>query len=388
MSGRPNKDVERVVAVASMATGTPPIVVKAVAAALAFFLMIVMVASMGATLASTAQGSCEPSEEVSGGGKVKGVPKKYVPMYVGSAKRFKLGNRGPAILAAIHRIETDFGRLGAPGVNDGENFAGAGGPMQFLGASWDAYGFDGDKDGDKDRYDAIDAIYAAGNLLSNEGAPEDWYGAVFTYNRADWYVQDIFKHAKQYGGFEDVEVEVTTCPKEQDGAIGTANLKKAVKLTEPRAYKTLPANLMASGRAPQQVDARIYDNAVWALKFYKMRVTAARESGHASHGGGLALDIVPADCCAQSAWDKSTLKFATDIGWRNSCGGSGVAPACPLVPAIRFVGYEGYPSHGSPKTCSGGCPAHLHVSWEGSDGAVGALSPPAAWVMAFISPKA
>ena len=81
-----------------------------------------------------------------------------------------------SIVAGIYSIETDFGRLNAPGVQVGENFAGAGGPGQFLAATWERYGVDGDGDGVKDRYDPVDAIPGTANLLRQNGAPGD-YGA-------------------------------------------------------------------------------------------------------------------------------------------------------------------------------------------------------------------
>ena len=52
---------------------------------------------------------------------------------------------------------------------------------------------------------------------------------------------------------------------------------------------TLPPWAMAAGRAPQAVDARIHDDVVWILRRYRLRVTAAREAGHRTHGDGTAL---------------------------------------------------------------------------------------------------
>jgi hypothetical protein len=75
--------------------------------------------------------------------------------------------------------------------------------------------------------------------------------------------------------------------------------------------------------------------------------------------------------------------LARDLGWTGACARSGTRPACPLVPAIQFVGYAGYPGHGSPRTCSGSCPAHLHVSWASPCYGTGVLSPPCNVVMAF-----
>jgi hypothetical protein len=357
----------------------------ALSGAAALFVLIVVAAGGASISVAPAGAICEASSETSGGS-VDGVPSRYIAFYKGAAERFELGRRGPAILAAIHKVETDFGRLDAPGVNHGANSAGAKGPMQFLGGTWDAYGVDGDRDGTKDVYNSHDAIYGAANYLSASGAPGEWYRAIFAYNHADWYVAKVEGFAEQFGGFESVTVAETTC---EAPAEGEADLSQAVRVSSPRTYKTLPAKLMAAGRAPQAIDARIYDNAVWALRHYEMRVTAARESGHASHGDGGALDLVPAgDLGSQDVWDDSTGAFARDLGWRPSCASSGVAPTCALVGAIRFVGYDGYRSHGSPKTCGGGCPAHLHVSWQSATGGVAALLPAPAWAMVFVSPAA
>jgi membrane-bound lytic murein transglycosylase B len=89
-----------------------------------------------------------------------------------------------SVLAGVYSIETDFGRLDAPGVRSGENFAGAGGPGQFLEPSWRAYGVDGDGDGVKDRYNPADAISGTANLLRRSGAPADYRRAVFAYKHA------------------------------------------------------------------------------------------------------------------------------------------------------------------------------------------------------------
>src|SRR3954447_24566796 len=105
----------------------------------------------------------------------------------------------------------------------------------------------------------------------------------------------------------------------------------------------------------EPIDARVLDNALWILRTYHLRVTAAREAGHNTHGDGTALDLVPAEPVDQAAWDASAGALAHDLGWNTGCGASGSRPVCPLVPAIQFVGYDGYRNHGSPRTCTGGC---------------------------------
>ena len=148
----------------------------------------------------------------------------------------------------------------------------------------------------------------------------------------------------------------------------------------------LTSRPIAPGRAPQAVDARIHDDVVWVLRRYRLRVTAAREAGHRTHGDGTAVDLIPADGATQAVWDATAGRLARDLGWTPACGRSGSRPACPLAPAIQFVGYDGYPSHGSPRTCGTGCPAHIHVSWVSPCYGSSALSAPCRWVVSFPLP--
>ncbi|MGK2954255.1 MAG: lytic murein transglycosylase [Solirubrobacterales bacterium] len=96
------------------------------------------------------------------------------------------------VLASINRIETNFG------TNVSTSTAGAYGWMQFIHSSWVEWGVDANGDKLKDPYNPVDAICAAGNYLQDFGYSEDPYTAIFAYNHADWYVQDILEHAKAY----------------------------------------------------------------------------------------------------------------------------------------------------------------------------------------------
>jgi hypothetical protein len=126
-----------------------------------------------------------------------GPPRNLIPIYIKAARKYNLGGRGPQILAAINKIETDFGRL-----NEVTSSAGAIGWMQFMPPTWGAYGVDGDGDGKADPYNARDAIHSAANYLSASGAPGEWYDAIFAYNRADWYVKDVLEKAACYGALK------------------------------------------------------------------------------------------------------------------------------------------------------------------------------------------
>ena len=97
------------------------------------------------------------------------------------------------ILASINKIETAFG------TNLNVSSAGAMGWMQFIPSSWDAYGVDANGDGRKDPYNPVDAICAAANYLKAAGGTENLYDAIFAYNHADWYVQEVLLYARAYG---------------------------------------------------------------------------------------------------------------------------------------------------------------------------------------------
>jgi Transglycosylase SLT domain len=97
------------------------------------------------------------------------------------------------VLASINKIETGFG------TNLNVSSAGAVGWMQFLPSSWEAFGVDANGDGRKDPYNPVDAICAAANYLKIAGAHDDLYQAIFAYNHADWYVQEVLLYARAYG---------------------------------------------------------------------------------------------------------------------------------------------------------------------------------------------
>jgi hypothetical protein len=97
------------------------------------------------------------------------------------------------VLAAINKIETNFG------TNLNVSSAGAVGWMQFLPSSWETYGLDANGDGRKDPYNPVDAICAAAHYLELAGGRKDLYHAIFAYNHADWYVQEVLLYARAYG---------------------------------------------------------------------------------------------------------------------------------------------------------------------------------------------
>jgi Transglycosylase SLT domain len=85
-------------------------------------------------------------------------------------------------LAAIEFIETRFGRV------DGLSTAGAEGPMQFIPATWAAYG-------SGDVHNPHNAVMGAARYLDANGAPGDMPDAIYHYNSSSDYVHAVEDYA-------------------------------------------------------------------------------------------------------------------------------------------------------------------------------------------------
>ena len=143
-------------------------------------------------------------------GNTAGIPADYLALYQAAAPT--CSGLPWEVLAGIGSIETNHGRSRLPGVHSGSNYAGAKGPMQFLQATFDGYAVDGDGDGIKNVYDPADAIFSAAHYLCANGAGNTsrlWH-AIYQYNHADWYVDQVLRQAVAYGWNEPSGVRPTT----------------------------------------------------------------------------------------------------------------------------------------------------------------------------------
>ncbi|MFZ1154977.1 MAG: lytic transglycosylase domain-containing protein [Solirubrobacteraceae bacterium] len=127
------------------------------------------------------------------------IPAQYLSLYEQAAGRYGLDW---SILAGIGKVECDHGGDPDPScTKEGAvNSAGAGGPAQFLASTWSQYGVDGDGDGRIDRWSPADAIFAMANYLHASGAPSNYRKAIFAYNHAGWYVNEVEHWASLYRG--------------------------------------------------------------------------------------------------------------------------------------------------------------------------------------------
>jgi len=238
------------------------------------------------------------------------------------------------LLAAIARVESDFGR------NMSTSTAGAIGYGQFLPSSWRAFGSEGNA------YDYRDALPAIALYLCQAGLERDPRTALFAYNHADWYVDMVLDLAVQYDRMAP-------------GAPIPAVLNVGPAQQQPAAMA------YASGRdLRQQTRARKLDDAVtwlgvpWRGRPPGQAIGAASLEGSAlsmvRQAYGLRGDVAPPKVAAGSedlrpiaaaAWDNGLLAAPAPVqAWTLADLRLRVARGQPVV---VYVGNRGLPGHPS-----------------------------------------
>jgi cell wall-associated NlpC family hydrolase len=146
---------------------------------------------------------------------IAGIPAQYLQLFQAAGARYGVPW---AVLAALAKVECDDGQDPDPSCTQegAVNYAGAGGPMQFLAPTWAAYAVDGDGDGRTDRWNAADAIFTAANYLHATGAPKELQRAIFAYNHSSAYVETVLRWAATY------EREAPPVEVQPSGAAGEA----------------------------------------------------------------------------------------------------------------------------------------------------------------------
>jgi hypothetical protein len=122
-------------------------------------------------------------------------PTTYLELYKASAARYCPGLSW-TVLAAIGEVES------GDGANVGPSSAGALGPMQFLPSTWQEWGTDGFGDtGTPNILNPYDAVPSAAEYLCAAGGAkpgQSLYNAIFAYNHASWYVDEVLAIAREY----------------------------------------------------------------------------------------------------------------------------------------------------------------------------------------------
>ncbi len=139
------------------------------------------------------------------------IPPQYLALYQEAATELGMPWE---LLAAIGKVESDHGRNPACWQ---PNAAGAEGPMQFLPATFTEYSWASGST-DPNIYNPRDAIYAAAAMLVDNNVRDDPRAALYAYNHAGWYVEEVLTWATIYKSQLD-----TAAPADIGGAVGPAS---------------------------------------------------------------------------------------------------------------------------------------------------------------------
>jgi murein DD-endopeptidase MepM/ murein hydrolase activator NlpD len=163
------------------------------------------------------------------------------------------------VLGAINKVESNFGR------NMGPSSAGAIGWMQFMPSTWERWGVDANQDGIADPWNAEDAITSAARYLAAAGGQTDIKRAIFSYNHADWYVNEVLSISKLFGSagagatFQLDQMQESLASAQQDLADAASQLAAAQRIEraidrvyERRLAKVSSARLLSDQLAAQR----------------------------------------------------------------------------------------------------------------------------------------
>jgi cell wall-associated NlpC family hydrolase len=179
------------------------------------------------------------------------IPVAYLALYEQAGVAFGIPWQ---LLAGFGKVECDHGQNPDPACSQEgvTNSAGAGGPMQFLAATWQTYGIDADGNGTADRWDPVDAVFSAANYLRVSGAPNNIPAAVYAYNHSQAYVNQVLGWATRYES------------EDQAPAAGTTTTSTAAQLAVAYALDQLGTPYRWGGDGPGGFDCSGLTQAAYA----------------------------------------------------------------------------------------------------------------------------
>jgi Transglycosylase SLT domain len=121
----------------------------------------------------------------------KRIPTEYLNAFEDAAARYDLGRRGVWALAAVARLESDFGRGMAK--SDLHRH----GALGLIGSEWKSYAVDGDGDGRIRHGDPADSAATLARMIWSQG---DLRAGLFEHNHAKWYVDAVLNEAGRIEG--------------------------------------------------------------------------------------------------------------------------------------------------------------------------------------------
>lgn len=198
----------------------------------------------------------------------KEIPADYIPIYQEAGEKYGIPW---TLLASFHKVETNFGTVAGGMVSS----AGALGHFQFMPQTWvgwsypgiptepdlsnvsiieshGGYGVDADGDGRADPFNIKDSCFSAAKYLKANGAPGDMYGAIFSYNHADWYVERVLKYYQMY-----TDGDYTEAGNGIQFEGDNETVEKAIQVGQTLIGKS--PYTWGGGRNQADIDARLFD---------------------------------------------------------------------------------------------------------------------------------
>ena len=233
------------------------------------------------------------------------VPANYLHAFEDASARYGLGRRGVWALAAIARLESNFGA----GMN-AEQLSSAG-PLGLDPTEWERYAVDGNEDGRIVRASPADSAATMARLIWSRG---DLQSGLFAQNQASWYVEAVLAEA------EVLEGECVVTPVEW-----TLALPHAVIAPIDWSNLTLSNELELHDLTSGAIDPRIVGLIGAITQDHQLTISSLRsdhsmytvEGGVSNHYYGRAMDIAAVDgvSCTDTAVDGPCAELARTLAY-------------------------------------------------------------------------
>jgi hypothetical protein len=119
------------------------------------------------------------------------IPDAYMTAFQDAAGRYELGQPGVWALAAVARVESNFGK----GMS--KHDLASRGPLGITADNWDHYAVDGDGDGKVRHSSPADSAATLARMIWAAG---DLRAGLFQHNHAEWYVEAVLQDAEAMKG--------------------------------------------------------------------------------------------------------------------------------------------------------------------------------------------
>jgi membrane-bound lytic murein transglycosylase B len=273
----------------------------------------------------------------------KRVPADYLDAFESAAARYDLGRSGVWALAAVARLESNFGR----GMSKSE--LNRNGPLGLVGVEWQRYAVDGDGDGRIRRGDPADSAATMARMMWSQGGLRP---GLFEHNHAKWYVDAVLGEADRIAG----ECETSTV----DWALSLPN---AVIAPIDWENLTLSNDLEKQDLDSGAIDPRIVGLLGAITQSHQVTISALRsdhsqyttEGNVSNHYYGRAMDIAVVDgvSCTDTAPSAPCAQLATTLSQLP-------APAMPTELIYCFDVDGPGPAFARADHCD-----HVHVGYDG-----------------------